>query len=70
MKDGLKPSETFGELYSWGSNSNNLFGTHHSKSHPSILDSFHRTYLHEYVQHICIDQFHIVIVAKSGKYVF
>ncbi|XP_056647953.1 inhibitor of Bruton tyrosine kinase [Diorhabda sublineata] len=69
MKDGLKPGDStnFGEIYSWGSNNNNLLGHHQSKQSPDLLDAFHREYPGEYVKQICIAKFHSTIVTISGK---
>uniref|UniRef100_A0A6P7F2T9 Inhibitor of Bruton tyrosine kinase n=1 Tax=Diabrotica virgifera virgifera TaxID=50390 RepID=A0A6P7F2T9_DIAVI len=69
MKDGLKPEAGIsgGELYSWGSNNNNLLGPQQTKQSPDLLDSFHREYPGEYAKQICIAQFHSTIVTVSGK---
>ncbi|XP_074037168.1 inhibitor of Bruton tyrosine kinase isoform X2 [Leptinotarsa decemlineata] len=68
MKDGLKPElSREGELYSWGSNTNNLLGPQQAKQTPELLDIFHKEYPGEYVQSICISQFHTVIITSSGK---
>lgn len=69
MKDGLKPEKDTngGEIYSWGSNNNNLLGPQQSKQSPDLLDTFHREYPGEYVRQICISTFHSTIVTVSGK---
>ncbi|KAG5881388.1 hypothetical protein JTB14_012005 [Gonioctena quinquepunctata] len=69
VKDGLKPDPTSGggELYSWGSNTNNLLGPQQAKQTPELLDIFHKEYPGECVQSISIAQFHSVIVTTSGK---
>ncbi|KAJ8924361.1 hypothetical protein NQ315_007157 [Exocentrus adspersus] len=67
MKDGLQPENSGGELYSWGSNNNNLLGPQQSRESPELLDVFHKEYPHECVKQICIDEFHCVIITNSGK---
>ncbi|KAJ8928173.1 hypothetical protein NQ314_019235 [Rhamnusium bicolor] len=68
MKDGIKPEcSRVGELYSWGSNANNLLGPQQARETPELLDVFHKEYPNECVQQICIDQFHSVIITSSGK---
>ncbi|CAH1965417.1 unnamed protein product [Acanthoscelides obtectus] len=69
MKDGLKPDRSVivGELYCWGSNTNNLLGPQQARLTPEMLDIFHKEHLGEQVQQICVDQFHTVIVTASGK---
>lgn len=65
MKDGLKPNSKCGELFYWGSNNNNLFGSIQARDVPDILD-FHKHYPDESVKKICIEQFHIFILTHSG----
>nr|CAI5845111.1 unnamed protein product [Callosobruchus analis] len=69
MKDGLKPDRSVmvGELYCWGSNTNNLLGPQQARYTPDMLDIFHKEYAGEQVQQICVDQFHTVIITSSGK---
>lgn len=66
MKDGLQPETNCGELYSWGSNNNNLLGPQQARESPEILDVFHKEHPNECVKQICIDQFHSVIITISG----
>ncbi|CAH0551472.1 unnamed protein product [Brassicogethes aeneus] len=69
MKDGMKPSltDTDGELYAWGSNTNHVLGPQQSRTLPELFDGFYKEHPNECVQQICVDKFHSVIVASSGK---
>ncbi|CAG9821108.1 unnamed protein product [Phaedon cochleariae] len=69
MKDGLRPfsGTNGGELYSWGSNNNNLLGPQPSRQSPELLDIFHKEFSKESVRQMCIGQFHSIIVTESGK---
>lgn len=65
MKDGLKPTSSHGDLFYWGSNNNNIFGSLQSRDVPDLLD-FHKHYPEESIKKICIEQFHILILTLSG----
>lgn len=65
MKDGLKPTSSHGDLFYWGSNNNNIFGSLQSRDVPDLLD-FHKHHPEESVKKICIEQFHILILTLSG----
>lgn len=67
IQDGLKPSSNDGELFYWGSNNNNLFGSVQARAVPDLLD-FHKHYPEETVEKICIEQFHTVILTCSRKF--
>lgn len=68
MKDGLRPSSSHGDLFYWGSNNNNHFGSVQARDVPDLLD-FHKHYPKESVKKICIEQFHIVILTNTGNYI-
>lgn len=65
MKDGLKPNSSHGDLFYWGSNNNNIFGSVQARDVPDLLD-FHKHYPGESITKICIEQFHIVLLTLSG----
>ncbi|XP_045476233.1 inhibitor of Bruton tyrosine kinase [Harmonia axyridis] len=67
IEDGLKPNVTYGTLYTWGLNNNNSLGSFSSRSAPECLEIFHKKYPSEFVQQICIDKFHSIILTKTGK---
>lgn len=68
MKDGLKPSRdlSFGELYVFGSNTNNSLGPQQSRSKPEFLDVFHKDYPNTLIVKVCLDQFHSAILSSKG----
>lgn len=67
MKDGFTPEKNHGgELYVWGSNSNNSLGPQ-VRTVPELMDAFHKKYPDEKVQKVCIEKFHSVIVSSGGK---
>ncbi|XP_044744642.1 inhibitor of Bruton tyrosine kinase isoform X2 [Coccinella septempunctata] len=66
IQDGLKPTIYFGSVYTWGINKNNSLGPFSSRNTPECLDVFHKKYPKEYVQQICIDTFHSIIITING----
>lgn len=56
-----------GEIYVWGSNTNYTLGPQQARSMPELLDAYHKQYLNLYVQQVCLEKFHCVLVSTDGK---
>ncbi|KAF2882129.1 hypothetical protein ILUMI_24051 [Ignelater luminosus] len=56
-----------GEVYVWGSNTNYTLGPQQARSMPELLDAYHKQYPNLYVQQVCLEKFHCVLVSTDGK---
>lgn len=56
-----------GEVYVWGSNTNNTLGPQQARSVPEIMDIFHKENPNAQVKQICLSRFHCVIVSTDGR---
>lgn len=55
-----------GEIYVWGSNTNNTLGPQQARSVPEIMDIFHRENPNAQIKQVCLSRFHCAIVAADG----
>lgn len=56
-----------GEIYVWGSNTNNTLGPQQSRAVPEIMDIFHKENPQTLIKQVCLSRFHCVIVSTDGK---
>ncbi|XP_076259663.1 inhibitor of Bruton tyrosine kinase isoform X2 [Rhynchophorus ferrugineus] len=57
---------TSGEVFTWGSNSNNTLGSQQARDFPELMNIFHKTHCNEDVKMFLINHFHSIILTESG----
>lgn len=55
-----------GELFTWGTNSNNSLGSQQPRTVPETMDIFHKEYPNENVKMVFINEFHSIIQTDTG----
>lgn len=68
VKDGIKPNIHYGEIYTWGMNTNNSLGPYEKRDLPEYFDVFHKPHQDvSRVRQVVISKFHSIILTISGE---